>query len=253
MTKLTIKEDLSGEQSSSDCTVVILCGGKGTRLRPLTNEQPKGMVSVGGKPMLEHILHQYQRYGYHRFVICIGYRGEVIQNYFAHLPAGVTIQFSDAGEEASMLQRLWHARPFLSQQIIVSYCDTFIDMNPNNLLEYHNRMAVDITLVTAPIRNPFGVVDADEHGLVDRFEEKPLYDCFIGCYLLQRSTLDNLPPDLLEMSDGSGLVALFSRLAEERRLAAYSHLGIQINFNTVSEHQEAEGALSRYHTCLESS
>lgn len=233
------------------CTVAILCGGRGTRLRPLTDTLPKGMVPVGGKPMLEHILHQYTRYGFRQFVLCIGYQGEVIRRHFAHPPAGVEIRFADAGEEAGMLQRLWQAREHLAPRTIVAYCDTFIAMDPALLLDHHIRHQALATLVTAPIRNPFGVVETTAGHRVTRFVEKPVHDCFIGCFVLERTALDHLAADLPSQPDGQGLVALFSQLSTLGHLVAYPHAGVQINFNTVSERQEAEEALSRYYTCTE--
>ena len=96
-----------GEGTLADTTVAILCGGRGTRLRPTTDEIPKALVPLNGRPVLDHILEFYQTKSVKRFVLCVGYKSDRIREHFALPPDGVEISFSDAGEEASMLQRIW--------------------------------------------------------------------------------------------------------------------------------------------------
>ena len=107
----------------------ILCGGRGVRLKPMTDVVPKAMVPVRGRPMLDHIVDFYRAAGVAQFTLCVGYRGDEIRGHYRQPPAGCAIAFSDAGTDASMLQRLWAARDAVGEHFIVAYCDTFIDLD----------------------------------------------------------------------------------------------------------------------------
>ncbi|OSM06833.1 nucleotidyltransferase family protein [Magnetofaba australis] len=244
----------------SQIPVVILCGGSGVRLRPLTDTAPKGMVPVHGRPMLDHVVDFYRDHGARDITLCTGYRGDVIRDHYAMPPEGITLNFSDAGESASMLQRLWAARDHAGETSLVAYCDTMIDLDIGALLASHRDSSRAATIVTAAIRNPFGVVDfaddtvGDGHaGPVSGFREKPTFHYYIGCFLFQRRALELITPELLALPDGEGLVGWLRALIDAGQLHGFRHDGLQITFNTVSEHREAEQALARYYTYAESS
>lgn len=243
---------ISSSPPGSPVRVIVLCGGRGSRLRPITDQTPKGMAPIHGRPMLDHILDFYYRHGCNRFTLCIGYLGEVIRAHFAHPPGAVEILFADAGEEASMLQRLWQVREQVEKQVIVAYGDTFIDLDPDQLLAHHRSSGAALTLVTTGIRNPFGVVRFAEDGLVAAFEEKPILHYFIGCFVMERRAFAHITEAMLAAPDGTGLVALLHALIPLGLLGGYRHTGLQICFNTSQEYQEAEAAMQGYYTCLES-
>ncbi|MBF0284640.1 MAG: NTP transferase domain-containing protein [Magnetococcales bacterium] len=234
--------------------VVILCGGRGVRLLPLTERVPKGMVRVNGKPLLEHVVAAYRRQGAERFVLCTGYRGEVIRDHFATPPPGVEMLFSDIGPEAGMLQRLMAGRDRLprGEGLLLAYCDTVINLDGDRLMESHRRAETWGTLVTATARSPFGLVRRDESGRVTAFDEKPTLTYYIGAMLLEAAGLDEATPEMIAAPDGAGLVALVQRLIALGKLSSYQHDGLQVTINTPSEHQEAEAALARYYTYRES-
>lgn len=233
----------------SQWTVMILCGGRGVRMGTMTQQAPKGMVPVHGQPMLDHVLNFYRRQGARRIVVCTGYLGAVIREHFRHHPPrNLNLEFSDAGQDASMLKRIWHARNRIGGRFVVAYCDTVIDLDMPALVARHQNSGDAATLVTSSIRNPFGVVQFDARGHITAFEEKPLMHYYIGCFLAGTAFLEAIDDTLLAMPDGDGLVALFHRLIQRENLGHFNHSGLQISFNTPHEHQEAEAALARYHT-----
>lgn len=219
---------------------VVLCGGRGLRLRPLTNAVPKPLVPLNGKPLLQHLVESYVGKGFRHFVLCIGYRGDMIRTFFASHPFDANFEFSDAGERASMLQRLYHARPLLGERVFVAYGDTLIDVDLEAMLADHQSSGAVATITTADVRSPFGLVTADEGGWVRSFEEKPLHSYYVGHMLLECRVLDDLDPELLALPDGEGLVRLFCQWVSRKCLRLYPYNGPQITFNTQQELHQAE-------------
>lgn len=228
--------------------VVILCGGRGARLGQMTAELPKPMVLIGGKPILEHILDRYIERGFREFVLCTGYRGDVIARFVEERKYDADILLSDAGEDASMLARIHAARGHVEGRAVVCYGDTYLDSDPGELLTHHAVAGLPLTIVVADIRSPFGIVESDDSGLVTYFHEKPVLNYYIGMMVAERSLLDGLDQELLSLPDGEGLVSLFDRLITRRELGAHLYRGLQITFNTPDEHQAAERSLARFFT-----
>ena len=233
------------------CQVAILCGGRGTRLKPTTDVIPKALVELNGKPIIDHIIKFYKSKGLREFVLCIGYKGEQIKSHCSSYPEDINFQFSDAGEDASMLRRICHMRDQMSERIFLSYCDTFIDLDLGLMLEEHNRKGAAMTMVTAKIKTPFGLLTYDAEGWVDSFKEKPIQNYYIGSLILERTALDYVTEEMLDKSDGDGLVQFFETLAAKRLLASYDHSGPQMTFNTEGERQKAEALLGHYYTISE--
>lgn len=238
-------------ERSSALDVVVLCGGRGTRLKPLTDLVPKPMVPVHGRPMLDHIIELLSGKGLQHFILCIGYHGDVIRDHYASAGPMPWMEFSDSGEQASMLQRLMDIRPRIGERFLCVYGDTFIDINLDELMARHQELGATATIVTAKVQNPFGLVRIDEPGHVTFFEEKPLMTYYVGCLLAERSILDQVDADMLALPDGQGLVALLKKLIGQGRLAAYDHTGLQLSFNTLTEHEQVEEQLGRFYTLYE--
>jgi NDP-sugar pyrophosphorylase family protein len=241
----------SSENTLAQTTVAILCGGRGTRLRPTTDEVPKALVPLNGRPILDHIVEFYQGKGVERFILCVGYKADRIREHFSTRRNGLEIAYSDVGEHASMLQRIWALRDEIGDRLIVSYGDTFIDLDLADLMAQHQMRGRALTIVTARIRSPFGLVSKDPTGLVTSFQEKPLLEYYIGSFVLESDGLDAVSEGLLAEPDGQGLVNFFGVLRAQGRLGAYQHDGLQITFNTETERQMAEEHLGSFYTFSE--
>ena len=232
----------------NDLKVVILCGGKGHRLRPLTSSIPKPMVRLNGKPILQHIIEFYIRSGFNSFILCTGFKSNVIKKFVSSKKFKADIEISDAGEQASMLKRLYKARHLMGKKVIVTYGDTFINIDSHRLINKHNKGNAKATITVANIRSPFGLVRLGRNKKVLSFDEKPLLPHYIGHMILDRDILDDLDRCLIRMPDGEGLVSLFKKLISEGKLNSYEHSGLQITFNTVHEHKKAEEEFIKFFT-----
>jgi NDP-sugar pyrophosphorylase family protein len=231
--------------------ILIMCGGQGKRLGRLSEQIPKPLVKLHGKTILQIKLEEYRRQGFHEFIFCLGYKGEMIREEVSRLALGITAEFSDAGEGAGILERLYHARTLFGDRVLMTYGDTFTNIDLTKLIEVHCRNDQIATIVTAPIKSPFGLVEVDEDGFVTYFKEKPVLNYYIGYAIIDREALDIVPQDVLRMPDGAGLVSFYETLTSMKKLGAYNHTGLQITFNTPGELKYAEEALFKFYTNTE--
>lgn len=227
---------------------LILCGGKGSRLGELGVQIPKALAPLRGKPILFHKLEQCAAQGLNEVILAIGYRGDQIKEACDQLEMDCRVSFSDSGVEASMLRRIYDARKHFEEQVIVSYGDSLDDLDYNDLLTAHREHNSLLTLVTAPIQSPFGLVSSNEKGQVTGLEEKPVLQYYIGTFVLERQAFDYLPQDLINWEDGNGLISFFKILMALGRLYNYGHNGMDITFNTVEELDAANDGFLKFHT-----
>jgi len=185
-------------------------------------------------------MESYIRKGLNKFVLCIGYRGQMIKDLFANNDLDAQIEFSDAGEDASILQRLHLARTITGERFFVAYGDTLIDVDLAGMLRQHLTSGASATITAANVKSPFGLITTDEGRLVRSFEEKPMQMYFVGHMMMERSILEDIDPNLLAIPDGEGLVKLFQVLISRKRLDMYQYAGAQITFNTQRELHQAE-------------
>ena len=149
---------------------VILCGGLGTRLRPLTDTMPKPLVSVNGRPFLEHLIEQIRAQGIRRILLLTGYRGEMIREYFGTGETlGVEICYSLGPAEWDTGRRIWEARGQFDPQFLLLYSDNFVQFNLQRLRALHQKHGVPITLLLAPKEKGNIRVSAD--GRVEAYDK----------------------------------------------------------------------------------
>ena len=233
----------------NDTKVLILCGGRGKRLGILTDEIPKPLISLGDNSILEYKLKRYQNQGVKRFIFCIGYRGNMIRDRVKK--TGVKAEFSDIGEQAGMLERIHAVRSIMSRPTIVSYGDTYAEINLQELISEHNKSGALLTLVVAPIKNPFGLVEWDLKQRVHSFKEKPILNHYIGYIVMQPETFDEIPEKVLKLPDGQGLVKALQIMAALGEVNAYMFTGLQLTVNTKQDLMSARREIGQYFTTQE--
>ena len=178
--------------------VLILCGGKGTRLREETEFKPKPMVEIGGRPILWHIMSRYARYGFKDFILPLGYKGEVIKQYFndykmrntdftVDLSSGSTtlhgrrpdidwrVTLCDTGQETLKGARIKRvARHIDTERFMLTYGDGVADIDLNKLIEFHKASGPTATFPGVRMPSRFGSVQTDEQGKILSWQEKPV-------------------------------------------------------------------------------
>jgi glucose-1-phosphate cytidylyltransferase len=206
-----------------DEPVVILCGGRGTRLREETQTIPKPLVEIGGRPILWHVIRIYAEQGFGRFVLCLGHRGDLIEEFVGNeSPAGVEIECVDTGEETPTGGRIARVADRLGGgRFCATYADGVADLDLAALLDFHERHGGLATMTVVRPELQFGVARLDGDDLVHGFVEKPRFDGWIngGFFCFEPGVFDYLDDDsTLEREP-------LERLAEERQLRAYRHAG----------------------------
>ncbi len=226
---------------------VILCGGKGRRLDQETEFKPKPLVEVGGKPILWHIMKIYSHQGFRDFILCLGYKGSMIKEYFLNLEEMSNdflldlrnkqrislsnkdcldgkVYFIDTGLEAMTGVRITRIRKYIEEdeEFFLTYGDGLADIDLKKLYEYHKKMGKVATITSVNPAYWFGLVELED-GIVRKFDEKPDMKDLVnaGFMVLSRKIFDYLSEDESCVLEQDPL----RRLAQEGQLAAYHHKG----------------------------
>jgi len=220
--------------------VVILCGGKGTRAYPYTEHVPKAMMTVGGAPILLHVMRLYAAQGHRHFILSLGYRKEVIVDYFRHKQLPWEVQFVDTGDETDTGGRIKNLAPILDEQFMATYVDGLSDVPLKDLLTFHGAHTGLVTVTTVPLVSQYGTVEAGKDGRISRFREKPVlrqHWINAGFFVFERKVLDQWQGDNLERE-------VLPALVEKNMVYAYRHDGFFKSMDTQKDQQEID-ALSR--------
>jgi glucose-1-phosphate cytidylyltransferase len=203
--------------------VVILCGGRGTRLRERTESVPKALVEIGGRPILWHVIQIYAAQGFDRFLLATGYMGEAVEEFAAgeHWPAGVRVEAIDTGLDTPTGGRIAALGERLGgERFCATYADGVADVDLDALLDHHGAHGALATVTVAQPNIQWGVAELDGDR-VTGFVEKPRSEHWIngGFFCFEPGVLDYLDADsVLEREP-------LSRLAAADQLRAYRHEG----------------------------
>jgi glucose-1-phosphate cytidylyltransferase len=241
--------------------VVILAGGLGTRISEETTVRPKPMVEIGGKPILWHIMKIYSHYGFHEFVICLGFKGYMIKeyfsNYFLHMsdvtfdiqnnamavhqqnvePWKVTLV--DTGTDTMTGGRLKRVAPYIGgETFMLTYGDGVSDVDITALLAYHKKHGRAATVTATQPSGRFGALSLNAEQQVSAFQEKPVGDgSWIngGFFVLEPKVLDRISGDstVFEKEPLEGL-------ARDGELVAYKHAGFWQAMDTLRDKMHLE-------------
>lgn len=191
--------DSVSEDAQKENWIVIMAGGLGKRLRPLTEEVPKPMLEVGGTPILEILINNFKKYGFHRFYISINYRGEMIRDYFGDgSKHGIEIRYIEEQEklDTAGALSLIKERPKLPMFVING--DIVTSLNFVEMLKFHteHKAAATMAIREYSIQVQYGVVDIDGYQ-IKSFQEKPTHKHYInaGVYLVEPDALNLLEPN----------------------------------------------------------
>jgi glucose-1-phosphate cytidylyltransferase len=237
------------ENGLRDMQVVILCGGQGTRIRAVAEDRPKPMVEVGGKPILWHIMKYYYSFGVRRFVLALGHQGDRIVDYFANYKlrhhdftmhtrdsqarlfhhdenGGVEdweITMAHTGPDTMTGGRIKRLAAHLhGDRFFATYGDGLSTVDLNQLLAFHRAQRRTATLTGVHLPTTFGIVDADDSGMVRSFREKPTLSGYIngGYFVFERALLDEIEGDQTVLEE-----LPFRSLIQKQQLSVFRHDG----------------------------
>ena len=235
--------------------VVILAGGLGTRISEESHLKPKPMIEIGGRPILWHIMKIYSHYGFNEFVICLGYKGYVIKEYFANYvlhSSDVTIDTGtgdiefhqrqaepwkitlvDTGRDTMTGGRLKRVAPYLGDRFCLTYGDGVADVDIGKLVAFHENHGLEATVTSVTPPGRYGALDINAEGIVERFIEKPPGDLGLingGFFVLEKAVLDRISGDAMPFEDRP-----MESLAEDRQLMSFQHAGFWQAMDTLRD------------------
>ena len=242
--------------------VVILCGGKGTRLREETEYRPKPMVPIGNRPILWHIMKTYAHYGHKEFILCLGYKGEMIKDYFRnylwhtcdstltlgphpsirfhnqHDEEDWTVTLADTGEDTMTACRVKLIQRYIPKgdPFLLTYGDGLSTIDINASIESHRAAGKLCTLSAVHPAGRFGSLRIEDDGHIHTFNEKPQFEeAFVngGYMICEHGIFDYLPKDPSVMLERAPM----DNLVRDRQLHAYRHEGFWQPMDTYQESQ----------------
>jgi glucose-1-phosphate cytidylyltransferase len=241
---------------SNSLPAVILAGGLGTRIREETEFKPKPMVEIGGRPVLWHIMKHLSAHGIDRFVICVGYKGDIIRDYFLnyrarnndftaqlgshddltfhsdHQESDWTVTVAETGALTNTGGRVLEIQRYVKgEEFLCTYGDGLSDIDINNLKTFQENSGKIATVTAVRPLSRFGVMDFDSDNNVTSFKEKPRADGWIngGFFIFKPQIFDYLSPDIVLENEP------LQRLAAEKQLAAFKHEGFWQPMDTFRE------------------
>jgi len=240
--------------------VVILCGGLGTRLREETEFRPKPLIEIGGRPILWHIMKIYAHYGLREFVLCLGYRGQMIKEYFlnyeamnndfticlgnrsniiynnAHPEQDFRVTLAETGANSMTGARVKQVEKYIEEDtFLLTYGDGVSDIDITAVIDFHRQHGRLATVTTVRPSSRFGVLDVDAGGGVREFSEKPLMQGWVnaGFFVFNRGVFDYLSTDESCVLEREPL----ERLAHDGELMAFRHDGFFHAMDTYREYE----------------
>ena len=235
--------------------VVLLCGGSGTRLREETEFKPKPLVEVGGLPILLHIMKAYSHFGFRDFILCLGYKGEMIKEFFmnyewrtndftlnlksgreyvAHHKTPMEdwkVTFADTGDKTLTSERLMLIRKYLNDcpYFLATYGDGVSDINVNELVDFHKKTGKIATLTGVHPSSKYGIVEASD-STVTSFMQKPALKDFVngGFFVFNKEIFDHL-------RTGEMLEVILDELIKIKQLSIYKYEGFWRSMDTYKD------------------
>lgn len=207
---------LKPKQALEQVSVVIMAGGKGTRLYPFTKILPKPLIPIGDIPIMERIINKFREFDIQDFYVTVNYRKNMIKSYFSENSANYNIQYVEEDKPLGTAGSLGLIQTEFDRPFIITNCDILIHADYSDIYRYHREAGNELTIVTA-LKNmvvPYGVIRSKENGGVEAIEEKPKLSYFVntGMYILNPEIQKEIPKDtFFHMTD------LTDKLLKENR------------------------------------
>lgn len=239
--------------------VVIFCGGQGSRMKEETEFRPKPMVSLGGKPILWHIMKTYAHYGFNDFIIALGYKGDYIKDYFLNeeylsndfsintktgekklykekntKQDDFNITFVDTGAEVLTGERLLKVSDYIDSDVFMAtYGDGVSDINIADLVKFFEEKNKIGVISGVHPKSKWGLVVADKDNIIKRFQQKPKLNQFVngGFMVFKKKFLDYV-------KEGEMIEVALDRIVKEGQLAVFNHEGFWSAMDTYQDVEE---------------
>ena len=225
-----------------DFAALVLCGGQGERLRPLTEELPKPLVPIRGKPILSYLLQGLEGQGLSKVVLATGYKSEMIEQFVSDGQFAYPVEIMNSGK-VDIIKRIQDSLHLFSGDFFIFYGDTLSDVDLGQLQTSHQNSLFPMTVTVWPLQSQFGIFEIEESGKVSSFKEKPVLDKWINIgHFIYNRKLDKL------LLSHSRFEDFLHDLVTKGLLHSYRHKGVHLTVNTQKELLEAEREIERLYS-----
>lgn len=185
------------EKPTLNVPVVIMAGGKGTRLKPITNIIPKPLIPIGSKTIVEHIIDRFIVYGIEKFYLSVNYKSEMIKGHFKQINKNYNISYFKEDKPLGTAGSLFLLKDKIKSSFFISNCDILIEQDYAEVYNYHRKNKNELTIIGA-LKNytiPYGTLETSKDGILEKLQEKPAFNFKVntGMYILEPYLLDEIP------------------------------------------------------------
>ena len=216
-------------------TILILCGGKGLRLRPLTNDIPKPLIKIKNKTILENIINYFIKFKVDDFIIATGYKHHVVDKFIKKKYKNINIKTLNTGVNSDIIKRLTKLSKYSKKYLLVCYGDTLIDINLNKYINFYMSNKKKISVTTYRLETEFGIFDVKNYNQIINFQEKPSLNLWfnVGYFIFDKKNFKLFN----KFSKFENLLKFLSR---KRLMKTFKHFGKHITVNTIHELEQAK-------------
>lgn len=226
-------------QEIENMKTLLLCGGEGTRLHPLTKKIPKPLVKIKNKTIIDYIIEHLYKSGLKKFLICSGYKSNMISHHFSKFKL-IDAKIINSGK-VDILQRILNCKNMIENEFMVCYGDTIADVDIEKLYAFHKSHSGIATICSYQLKQNFGIIKKNNESLVVSFNEKPEYpgSINIGYFIFDKKIFK-------QFHFVDNWLDLINILIEQKQLFSFEHDGVHITINTLNELALAEKSIDLY-------
>ena len=230
-------------QEIENMQTLLLCGGEGTRLHPLTKKIPKPLVKIKNKTIIDHIIEHLHKSGLREFLICSGYKSNLMRRHFRKCKS-LDAKIINSGK-VDILQRILDCKSMIGNDFMICYGDTIANVNIKKLYAFHKSHSKIATVCSYRLKQNFGIIKKNDENIVISFNEKPEYpgSINIGYFIFNKKIFKHI-------HSANNWLDLINILIEKKQLCSYEHDGIHITINTLNELALAEKSIDLYLSTL---
>lgn len=228
-------------KKDENLSVLILCGGVGQRLRPLTKTIPKPLVKIKDRSMLEYIINHFLKYNINNITIATGYKHFLIKKFINKKYPNKNIKVINTGPNTEIIDRIKRVSNNLNNNIILCYGDTLVDINLNKLILYFKQNIKKFIISSYELKSTFGILDLKDDNNVKKFKEKPKLGIWfnVGYFIFSKDIIKNI-------GKFKKFKIFLSSLANKNKMKAFKHKGKHITVNTISELEDAKIQIDKF-------
>lgn len=219
---------------------IILCGGRGERLKPLTNDVPKPLVNINNKPIIEHIIEHLHRHKIKEIILAAGYKADKFHKFVSSYDSKTSLEVIDSGD-CDILDRIKSCKAKINEKFLVLYGDTISDINILELEKYHDSNESSGTITIWPLKTHFGLVEFNKKNKVTSFIEKPTLNKWIniGYFMFEKDIFN-------KMKLYNNWENFLIKGSKESFFSVYKHGGIHLTINNLQELHHAEEEIKKF-------